>query len=92
MKQIELTNKKIWIGNNSELLKKVVDKLVGEYKYSEISNIGCHLKDNPSCIFIRENKELGACSQNYKKEEFNNSSFIEMLPSEVFEELTYEIY
>lgn len=97
MKSIDFTHRKIWIGNNPELLQRVIEKL-SEHGITVSASACCKLEDNPSCLWISsKNFTFGTYGQNFRREDFekNKESTLhtELTVQELLEEeLAYEIF
>ena len=96
MKDVDFNIRKIWVGNDSELRKKVVSKLA-EYGITISPHACC--RDEFSCIWISgPGATFGTYDQNYKKIDFDknvtgvNSPHTELSVEELLEEVNYQIY
>lgn len=67
----DISNTKIWIGNNPKLACELFTFLY-DNGYND-RHISCTLNGNPSCIFIANIKTFGAYGQDYSKKDFDNN-------------------
>lgn len=96
MKSIDFNFRKVWIGNNPELLQRVVEKL-SEYGITVSSCACCKLGDNPSCLWINsKTSTFGTYNQQFTREQFEkptDAGHTELTVQELLEEeVLYEIY
>ncbi len=92
MKSIDITLRKIWVGDDSELREKVVKKLA-EYNITLSSSACCNT--NFSCLWIpSKDSTFGTYDQNYTKKQFNEATVHKELSVEELldEQVAYQIY
>lgn len=92
MKSINLKNTKIYIGNNPELLKKILD--IAYIKgFEPHRNISVALNKNPTTLYFHDDMYIGAIhSTPEKKWCSEQGNYIELFEKDFNFETIYEIY